>query len=184
MIGSKNFALLVITTITLSVIMFGCDIEPPASLEHGLTLLDEPEVSLGQQGELRQAHSATARYHALGRALADGYEELPPCAELPGVGAQGIHYINFALLDDMLDPRKPEILQYIPTEDGLKFVGLEYAVPAVGPIPSLFGHDFHPFPDPPAEPELFVLHVWLLPEVPNPSGLFADWNPNLSCDGD
>ena len=184
MIGSKNFALLVITTITLSVIMFGCDIEPPASLEHGLTLLDEPEVSLGQQGELRQAHSATARYHALEQALADGYFEATPCFEDSVAGGQGFHYLNLALLDDDLDPTKPELLQYIPTEDGLKFVAVEYAVPAVGPIPSLFGQDFHPFPAPPDEPDLFVLHVWLLPEVPNPSGLFADWNPNLSCDGD
>ncbi len=75
---------------------------------------------------------------------------------------------------------------YIPTEDGLEFVGVEYAVPAdlVPPIPTLFGQEFHPFPPAPDDPQLFVLHVWLLEDVPNPSGLFADWNPNLSCDDD
>lgn len=26
---------------------------------------------------------------------------------------------------------------------------------------------------------LYVLHVWLYEE--NPSGVFADWNPNVSC---
>jgi hypothetical protein len=30
------------------------------------------------------------------------------------------------------------------------------------------------------EAELWALHVWLWKH--NPSGLFADWNPNVSCE--
>ena len=124
---------------------------------------------MGKQGELGEAHSATAKYHALKRALADGYIPVTPCVE-----GQGVHYLNPALLDGVLklNHRTPEILQYI----GQKFVGVEYAVLDVGqPALSLFGQVFHLFDG------LFVLHVWLLPEVPNSNGLFADENPNVNC---
>ncbi len=137
----------------------------------------------GDNGDLEAAREAVEIYEDLDQALADGYELITECFSDPVLGAQGFHFLNFALLDGVLDPTKPEILMYIPTEDGLEFVGLEYAVPAdlVPPIPTLFGQEFHPFPPAP-DAELFVLHVWLLEDVPNPSGLFADWNPNLSCD--
>jgi hypothetical protein len=163
----------------VTVFFLGCGEQvQPTEMSRNMSA-DGAEMSLGKYGELREAQSATAKYHALKRALDDGYVPVTPCDELPGVGAQGIHYLNFALLDDVLDHTTPELLLYIPTKNELKFVGVEYAVLNVGqPAPSLFGQAFHPFNG------LFVLHVWLLPEVPNPSGLFADWNPNLSCNND
>ena len=77
-----------------------------------------------------------------------------------------------------MDHTKPELLMYIPTENGgMRLVASEYAVPNnVTPVPSLFGQTFHPAP--PGVP-LLILHAWVWEA--NPSGVFADWNPNLSC---
>ena len=123
--------------------------------------------------------AAIAQYQDIQQAIADGYVEATPCAADPEKGAQGYHYLNAALLDGVVDHAKPELLMYIPTENGeMKLVAAEYAVPNnVEPVPSLFGQSFHPAP--PGVP-LLVLHAWLW--EPNPDGIFADWNPNLSCD--
>jgi hypothetical protein len=93
-------------------------------------------------------------------------------------GAMGFHYGNTAFIDGNARLLEPEILMYEPQPDGtLRFVGLEFVVPlsASATPPTLLGHTFHrndAF-------QLWVLHVWLYRE--NPSGMFADWNPSVSC---
>ena len=125
--------------------------------------------------------AAVTRYQDVEEAVADGYAQATPCISNPQLGAQGFHYRNGTLLDGDLDPTKPELLMYIPSETGkLSLVAVEYAVPEAlvdaSDPPSIFGQDLHPAP--PGVP-LFVLHAWLWQA--NPNGVFADWNPNLRC---
>jgi hypothetical protein len=142
-------------------------------------------------GEWQSAKAATARYHSVAQAMADGYTGVgEPCVASPDGAAMGIHFINPALMaDTTLDPLRPEILLYVPKANGkLSLVGVEYWVadadgdlstsddrqsvlgqPLDGPMP---GHN-------PTMPVHYDLHVWLWKS--NPSGVFAPFNPNLSC---
>jgi hypothetical protein len=131
--------------------------------------------------------AATAKYHNVKAAEADGYIPASPCEELPGQGAMGIHYLNPALAQDLAsEPERPEVLLYLPDEHGtLKLVGVEYFQAAAGrtaeQAPEILGVTFDgPMPGhSPEMPEHFDLHVWLWTK--NPSGLFAAWNSALSC---
>lgn len=139
---------------------------------------------------LQAAKAATARYHSIKQAFAAGYVPGSPCEQLPGVGGMGFHYINPALMaDPVLDPTQPEILLYAPKQNGkLELVGLEYfRVDADQDLatdadqPSLFGQAFQGpmLGHGPGMPIHYDLHVWLY--EPNPAGMFAQWNPNVSC---
>jgi hypothetical protein len=153
---------------------------------------------------LDAAKSAAARYHSIDQAQAAGYVAGSPCEQLPAVGGMGFHYVNPALLaDPAIDPAKPEVLLYAPNEQGkLKLVGVEYVAvalantpagpapwfgatsPPVGffnPAPMLFGQTFDgPMAGHgPGMPWHYDLHVWLYRA--NPSGMFAQWNSNVSC---
>ena len=150
--------------------------------------------------ELRGLRAEMARYHSLGQALKDGYvhEEGEPCVTSPpapppptGGGTMGIHVANPALLmDPAIDASRPELLLYVQKQNGkLEFVGVEYlrrAADQSPPIddsdrPSLFGIPFDgPMPEH-AEGMgwHYDLHVWVAEA--NPSGVFAPFNPAISC---
>lgn len=151
------------------------------------------------RSELTEVRAATARFNSLHQAARAGYGQPPAPAPLhecissfDGSGAMGFHYINGNLLDGVADPTHPEVLVYAPDSDGnLHLVALEYVIfqdawfanhPA-GTMPSLFGHDFMAtgFPNRFDIPAFFSLHVWLWQS--NPAGLFAPFNPTVSCDG-
>jgi hypothetical protein len=131
--------------------------------------------------------SATAKYHDVNVALADGYIPVSPCEASPA-GMMGIHYLNPALVGGPIDPLHPQLLLYLPTADGLELVGVEYFRPDAdqnlstsSDRPSLLGQ---PFNGPmvghnPQMPIHYDLHVWLWKH--NPAGMFAIWNPALSC---
>jgi hypothetical protein len=135
--------------------------------------------------DLRAAKSASARFHSLAQAERAGYERESPC--IPG---EGIHYGNMSLLgDNVLDPRRPELVLYELKPNGkLRLVGVEYfKVDADQNLatdddrPSLFGR---PFDGPmaghfPGQPIHYDLHVWLWER--NPNGMFAFPNPNVDC---
>ncbi len=133
--------------------------------------------------QLAEVRNATAKYHDVNVALADGYLPSPECAAHPTEGGMGYHYIKPALAGDLeSDPLQPELLLYAPTSDGLKLVGVEYFQAAVGqPQPTLFGQAFDgPMPGhEPGMPEHYDLHVWLWDH--NPAGMFAPWNVNVKC---
>ena len=148
--------------------------------------------------------SATARFNSQTQAARAGYAgEGEPCVESPA-GAMGIHTVNPALASDLtIDPLRPEILLYLPSATGEpRLVAIEYfevalAHSANGPIPwfgadappdgffnpapSVLGHVFDgPFAGHnPSMPWHYDLHVWLWAD--NPDGLFAMFNPALSC---
>jgi hypothetical protein len=143
------------------------------------------EAQKGRQ--LAAVRQATARYHDVNVALADGYVPVSGCEELPGQGAMGVHYLNPALAQDLeSDPAKPEVLLYLPKEDGeLRLIGVEYFQASAGrtaaQAPAILGVKFDgPMPGHnPQMPEHFDLHVWVWAN--NPAGMFAAWNPALSC---
>lgn len=131
---------------------------------------------------LAAARAATARYHRVEEALADGYAPAAPCVAIPGA-AMGVHYVNFALVMDLaLDPARPEVLVYEPQADGsVKLVAVEYMVPAAAwngangaGRPELFGRTFEDGPM-----ATYALHAWVWRH--NPDGIFAAFNPAASC---
>lgn len=156
---------------------------------------------------LQGVRAAVARCHSAEQAARDGYVRASACESSPG-GAMGYHYANFArIADPALDPLRPEVLLYLPGDDGeLKLVAVEYLKvvlagttpprPWIGPTPpaeafvtprpSLFGRAFDggadggPMPGHnPTMPWHYDLHVWVAEE--NPDGVFAQWNPALRC---
>ena len=140
---------------------------------------------------VQAAKAAAANFHSIQQAEAAGYVPASPCVESPA-GGMGFHYENPALMaDDAIDPARPEILVYAPKANGkLELVGVEYwkadADQSLGTnadLPSLFGRAFEgPMPGhgpPGAMPIHYDMHVWVAEE--NPSGVFALFNPSLSC---
>jgi len=125
-----------------------------------------------------------------------------------GLGAMGVHYFRPDLLGISAPPNprvsgsgthtdfnKPAILIYEPQADGshqlvavenLVFIKAWEAAGNKAP-PTYQGQSFNKMEDDPAthvdEAHMFEphydLHVWLYRD--NPSGLFAQFNPNVSC---
>lgn len=134
--------------------------------------------------------AATARYHSFNQAEKHGYTVAgEPCVASP-LGTMGFHANNPALMaDPAIDPLRPEILLYAPKANGkLTLVGVEYFkadadqnLATDSDRPSILGQPFDgPMPGHnPTMPIHFDLHVWLWQD--NPSGLFAPFNPTLSC---
>ena len=134
--------------------------------------------------DLADVRAATAKYHDVNEALADGFVPVSPCVQIPNVGAMGIHYINFSRVDLNVKISEPELLLYLPDGTGeLQLVAVEYFVPFVGtnPAPTLFGRTFAgPMPGhAPGEPFHYDLHVWIWRH--NPSGMFTQFNSKLRC---
>lgn len=163
-----------------------CDAVGPAPVTTDAT---SPSEARATDASLRSAVStvrrATAAYHRVDAAVADGWGAVvvSPCVAHPELGGMGHHYVNLGLMDGALDPAQPEVLLYEPTKGGrLQLVGVEYVVPfgvvpETGPAPELFGETFVPSEGAGG----WALHMWVWRH--NPSGLFADFNPAVSCDG-
>lgn len=132
--------------------------------------------------EVAQLRRLVAPYHTKAKAIDGGWnEQITGCLELPGVGGMGFHYANLGyLFDGQVRWDQPEVLVFAPAQnarDGLKLVAVEYVFPAAAsdPAPSVLGQQMHFNPAVPG----YVLHVWVGDH--NPSGLFEDWNPTVSC---
>jgi hypothetical protein len=136
--------------------------------------------------ELAQLRAATAEFHRPEAAQAAGYDLVPGldhCFDNPGVGGMGYHYINVGILDTTVELSKPEAMVYTPGPDGnLQLGAVEYIVPAAAwdaegytHSPMLFGRFFHLN----EALGVYILHVWAWKN--NPSDMFDDWNPNVSC---
>jgi hypothetical protein len=120
--------------------------------------------------DLAAARAASAKYHRVEAALADGFVNTGHCVASPA-GGMGFHFVHPGRLGGGIDVREPEVLLYEKDASGrFRLTGAEY-IGNEGD--ALFGQTFTPTPAGPA------LHVWLWKH--NPSGIFADWNPNVSC---
>jgi hypothetical protein len=159
---------------------------------------DEVEaVSIGesltktQQDQLAQVRAATAKYHNVDAALADGFVEDPQC--YPGMG---YHYVNFERLGRPPVANEPSVLLYRPTADGgRQLIAVEWFAPvfvngdlwwgdansppppgSYDPAPELFGV---PFDGPmaghnPFMPWHYDLHAWVW--LNNKDGIFKAYN--------
>lgn len=134
------------------------------------------------RSELAAVRAATARYHDVARAVADGYASTVECVAIPGAG-MGVHYVNGALVaDPALDPLRPEVLVYEPQAGGqMQLVAVEYMIPkamwdARSPDarPTLFGATFEDGPM-----ATYALHAWVWEG--NARGVFAPFNPSVRC---
>ena len=141
-----------------------------------------------QDDILKTVHNVTARFNSLEQAIKAGYEPFYICAEQPGVGTMGQHYVKFSLVGDpTIDPLQPEALVYEPTPNGgYKLVALEWV--RVGPeeatAPTVLGQNLLYRTAPNRfgiEPGFYERHYWLYKD--NPLGAFEDWNPTVSCLG-
>ena len=152
----------------------------------------------GLESELAQVRRVTARFHRVEEAVAAGYELgwvngsqvriITGCVTNvanPAAGAMGYHYFQPQLVaDNAVDPLEPEVLVYAPAPDGgLKLAAVEWVVrgpntnpPGVSSPPSVLGMPMHILV--PAV-GFYIMHAWVW--MNNPAGMFADWNPEVSC---
>ncbi|HKE95968.1 MAG TPA: hypothetical protein VKB34_16795 [Povalibacter sp.] len=149
------------------------------------------DAASGRSGELvKIVREATARFRDPAVAEAEGYKLQFGCVTGPDVGAMGLHYVNMSLVGDgELDPSHPEIVIYEPLSNGrVRLTGADFLVLAAdwdakhsGP-PQLDGQLFHLFESPNrfGLPAFYTLHVWAWKN--NPSGMFVNWHPNVSCE--
>lgn len=138
----------------------------------------EAGASAEEMATLRQL---TAGFGDTAVARAAGYtDRITSCWYHREQGGQGYHFARSEWIDGTVSLHEPELVMYEPLADGtLQFLAIEYIVP--------FGAWDQP--DPPTllnrtfmrneQLELYVLHVWLGKH--NPSGMYANWNPDVSC---
>ena len=126
------------------------------------------------QQELASARRATAKYHDLAQAEADGYVNI----DLYEAG-EGFHWVKFSLIDDVFDPAQPEILLYapVPGETRLQLVAVEYVMPLSEPLPSGFTGSADKWRQDIEEFGLWELTVWIWEH--NPKGIFSYLNPRV-----
>lgn len=153
----------------------------------GGTLEDVP----GWHGRLNSVRNATKKYQDYRVALQDGYVNTQHCISSPA-GGMGIHFVNEGLIGDgEAQAHTPEVLLYEPVRNendeivDYTLVGLEYMVVAalVDETPAVegLGLEMHgPMPGHgPGEPEHYDLHLWAWRT--NPSGMLAEFNPDVEC---
>lgn len=182
-----RFTSIVVPALVITVLACSDTQAPTSDLARGtapdLGHVMTPEMVRASSGpEVARLRALVAPFHQLNKAVAGGWDtDLTGCLELPGVGGMGHHYANLGwLFDGAVAWNQPEVLVFAPSpdaRDGLKLVAVEYVVfkDAMPAAPSLYGETFHDNP----EINAWVLHVWLGDH--NPSGLFEDWNPTISC---
>ncbi len=125
--------------------------------------------------ELAIARAATAKYHDVARAEADGYINTGDYES-----GEGLHYVKPSLIDGTFNPDEPEILLYapVPNENRLELVAVEYVVPL--PLsatpPSGFSGDSDVWT---VNNEQHVWEVTAWVWLHNSNGMFAHSNPRV-----
>ena len=132
---------------------------------------------------------ATTRFKDVEEAKKAGYGLLHGCVSGPQAGAMGVHFANGELVGDgEVDAQQPEALLYEMKNGKMQLLGVEYVVLADAwnakreAPPVLMGQLFNyaSTPNRYGLPAFYELHVWAWQS--NPSGVFADWNPRVSCE--
>lgn len=134
--------------------------------------LSKQDVSKDVFGILQDVKAATAKYHDIKKALADGYVDINVV-----VPHMGHHFLNPAYLDGTFDPTHPEILVYELTDNGnYKLVAVEYGVPLSYPVPEGFPGSSDVW-EPNQGAGIWTLHAWIWKK--NPDGVFTAFNPDV-----
>lgn len=138
--------------------------------------LNKHDLSAATERELARARSATAKYHDIAQAEADGYVNF----DLYESG-EGFHYVKFSLIDGNFDPAEPEMLLYslVPGETRLELAGVEYLIPIVlsADAPAGFTGDADQWRNDMEGFGLWELNAWIW--LHNPEGMFAHDNPRV-----
>jgi hypothetical protein len=126
--------------------------------------------------------AATRPFRTLDSAVAVGYaRDVSDCLVHEHHGAMGYHHVNRSYADATVDIERPEILLYERLPDGqYRLNGVEFVVPyRAWPrdsiAPSVMGQRLKREDN----LKIWYLHVWAW--TTNPDGLFADFNPVVSC---
>ena len=189
MLGRLTLSLLITTNVVACTDLMSEDEENLSSEEQACNHHDE-------LAPLKKFHD---RYKDVNAAIADGYElgviyndnrVVAGCVMHPTnpalFGAMGYHYFRQDRFDDgKIKELKPEVLVYHTGASGLELGAVEWVVPkpvweakhGVGAEPpEVYGHMLMVL-----NPTLnwYVGHAWLWTE--NPSGVFYDWNPAVTC---
>lgn len=179
---ARNLSSLLLGAV-LAIVVGACNqAGDPLAPDRSSLSTDNDAISPEVRRQLATLQNFTARFHRFEAAQEAGWNiQLTPCLET-AEGAQGFHYARGEFIGDgealLLEP---ELLMYEPQKNGrLRLVGVEYIilfseVPADADPPTLLGQEFHAN----MEFGLWALHVWLWRH--NPNGMFADWNPKVSC---
>ena len=193
----RKYVLLLASAGIVSVLVLACNRPAPTSATPltapGAAAHDHSAAAVHEeipQSMLAAVRMATLKYHDIEVAEADGYQlgfrgVVTGCVANPGVGAMGYHYFNWHKMDDpSINETDPEVLVYHTADDGRLALGaVEWVVPkadweAAGNTapPVVFGQSLHIL-----NPALnwYVEHAWIWKG--NPSGVFMDWNPQVSC---
>jgi hypothetical protein len=167
-------------------LLAGCSSEPittesAARAETQTSAIRESDADVNK--DLATLRQVTASFHQFDNATAAGWAaKITGCMTDPTLGGMGFHYGNPALIDGTARVDQPELLLYEPEKNGnLRLVAVEYIIPYTfhsreSAPPVLFGKEFKQndvF-------QLWGLHAWVWEN--NPSGMFANWNPNVNCD--
>ena len=172
-------------TLSLVTILLACEDHPGTLAPEGASAVEARAASASTSSQIAQLRRLVARFHDFDAAVDAGWAtQITPCLEAPGLGAMGFHYGNLGFIQDggVVDLLQPELLLYEPEKSGkLRFVGVEYIVPftdhpATAAPPTLLGQPFAQVP----EFGVWGLHIYVGRE--NPSGIFAPWNPKVSCE--
>jgi hypothetical protein len=137
-----------------------------------LTIVDN-QLSAQTHADLARARSATAKFHRVEQAEAEGYINLNFCEE-----GEGCHWLKPSLLDGVFDPAQPEILLYLRDGNGWRLVAVEYVVPlslSPGVAPEGFEGNADHWREDSEGVGLWELTCWLW--LHNPNGLFEQHNP-------
>lgn len=186
----------ILLAIPLALLLAACEttpLEADAPLEAEMDLMADARAPVDGKtaSQLAQVRRLTAPFHTFENGKAAGWDApLSECVESPA-GGMGFHYGNMEYVDDggVVDALQPEVLLYEPRKNGkMRLVGVEYIVPVEveqdeegffprpdHDAPVLFDREFHWNP----VLSLWALHVWIWRD--NPSGMFADFNPKVTC---
>jgi hypothetical protein len=177
-----NFRLSLILIAVCSVLIGGVPLTVPSA--SALTVVynqsGNNQSGNNQAGDTNQALAkakrATARYQDIAQAEADGYVNINIYES-----GEGLHYVNFALVDGNFDPEHPEVLLYANVHHAncLELVAVEYVVPlnlsANAPAGFTGGADV--WRQNSEGLGLWELNAWIW--LPNPNGVFAFKNPRV-----
>jgi hypothetical protein len=159
-----------------------------AAQSHSTEMSQAPGILPSGLGEavdrdVARVRDATAKFKTTDAAESAGYKRVTDCVEYQPAGAMGYHFQNNTLLDTTLDVDHPEVLVYEKKPDGaFKLNGVEFLVPISAwksdEPPRIMGQALKKAD----RLGIWYLHVWTWEA--SPSGLFADWNPNVKCGAD
>jgi hypothetical protein len=156
---------------------------------------------------LQQLARQLEPFKSVAYAQSQGYVRGSACEVHPTLGGMGHHYVNPRLLGltapvngringtgTYTGVNPPPILLYAPDgQGGLKLIGIELLVFAAAwsaehkQPPKYRGREYNYMADNPATTQdeahgfmpHYDLHIWLFEH--NPSGLYAQWNPAVTC---